>query len=503
MKWMALALLVLVPQEESTLRVAWGTVRTVDPALAILPQDVRVTEALFEGLGLTAAKTDGAVVTFTLPDLKWTDGRPVTASDYRFAWMRCLDPATGSPWAFRFRHIKNARAWHEAEALSGRLLLYESEGPAGRAEIVRAAKEMGSKRHAGAMREAIAVEKDERLKAGLEESLEAAGRREDLAGSAVGIRAVNARTLEVTLESPRAGFAQLASTSPFLPVPEHVVKARRDQWTHPDTLVTCGEYKLERWTRDGLVLARSGAGDGPARVAFATADRAADAWTLYERGVVDWLDRSLVPPEKLEALAASGELRSAPGAAVSFLRLSDKVKPGLRRAIALGIDRAALAKRAGPGSVETRSLAGSAEGPARDLVAAMAALAGEFPDLKLPRLRLLVWKDPAAEELARAVREQVEEALAVSVRIDLREGPPYRDAIAAGDFDLALTTFAPEAGDPAGVLDLFAEGRAAGEKPLLESALAVPLVREGEWFVAKPRVQAKWGMPLSDVRLTK
>ena len=78
------------------------------------PQDVRVAEALFEGLDGATSKSDGAVITFSLPDLKWSDGRPVKASDYRFAWRRCLDPSTGSPWAFRFRHIKNALAWHES-----------------------------------------------------------------------------------------------------------------------------------------------------------------------------------------------------------------------------------------------------------------------------------------------------------------------------------------------------------------------------------------------------
>ncbi len=503
MKWLLWVPLILVPQEETTLRVAWGTVRTVDPALAISPQDIRVAEALFSGLGGAEASVEGAVVTFKLPDRKWSDGRPVTASDYRFAWRRCLEPSLGSPWAFRFRHIKNARAWHEAELLAARLLLYESEGPAGRAEIAKAVGKLGSKRHAAAVRAAMDIEKNSEQQAALVVATLLMKDREDLDVSAVGIKAVDARTLRVTLEAPRPGFAQLAATSPFLPVPEHVVAARRDQWIHPDNLVTCGDWGVEMWARGGLVLKRVAAGGGFVRIAFATADRIADAWPIYERGSVDWIDRSLVPPEKIEALVASGEIRSAPGPGVSFLRLNATMKAGLRRAVALAVDRAPLAKKSGPGSIETRSLARGGEGPARDLVAALAALAAEFPDLKTPRLRLLLWKEPAAEELARAVRDQLEESLALSVRIDLREGPPYQAALAAGEYDLALASFTPEAGDPAGVLDLFAEGRTLGEKALLESALAVPLIREGEWFAAKPRVDAKPGTPLSTVRLKK
>ena len=503
MRWLFALVLFVPPQEEPALRVAWGLVRTVDPALAIEPQDVRVAEALFDGLGGAEAKADGAVVTFKLPVRTWSDGRPVTASDYRFAWMRCLDPSTGSPWAFRFRHIKNARAWHDAESLAGRLLLYESEGPAGRAEIAQAVAKFGTKRHQALVRAAIEVEKNKEQQAALIASSVAMKDREDLEASAVGVQAVDASTLRVTLESPRPGFAELAATSPFRPVPEHVVTAKRDQWIHPANLVTCGTFGVEKWTREGLVLTRLLAGDGVAKIAFATADRVSEAWPLYERGSVDWLDGSLVPPEKIESLVAAGEIRSAPGTSVAFLRLNDKLKPGLRRAIAMTVDRAPLAKRSGPGSVETRSLAGGGEGPEKDLAAAMTALAAEYPDLKVPRLRLLVWKDPAAEDLARAARDQLEESLALSIRIDLREAPPYQAALAAGDYDLALATFAPEAGDPAGVLELFTEGRRLGEKALLDSGIAVPLVREGEWFAAKPRVNAKPGVPLSKVSLKK
>ncbi|HZL71148.1 MAG TPA: ABC transporter substrate-binding protein [Planctomycetota bacterium] len=503
MKWLPAVLLLLAPQEASTLRAAWGTVRTVDPALAVDPQDVRVADLLFDGLGGAEAKVEGAVVTFKLPDRKWSDGRPVTAADYRFAWRRCLDPSLGSPWAFRFRHIKNALAWHEAEAVSARLLLYENEGPAGRAEVIALAARVATTRHLTMFRDALEVEKDEKLAKALEEAFSAAGRREELHISDVAIEAVDARTLRVTLEKPHPGFAELAATTPFRPVPEHVVTAKRDQWTHPGSLVTCGAFGVEKWNRQGLILTRLLAGEGVATLSLLASDLPAEVWPLYERGTVDWIDRSLVPPDKIEALAAAGEIRAAPGPAVMHLRLHPAAKAGLRRAVALGIDRAPIAKKVGPGSEEARTLMGGAEWPARDLAAAVTALAADFPDLKVPKLRLLLWKDPVAEEAARSVREQLESALAVSIRLDVRERVPYRAALLAQEYDLALSSFAPEAGDPAGILDSLQGGRAGGEKSQLDSMLAVPLVREGEWFAAKPRVIAKPGDPLNKVTLKK
>jgi ABC-type oligopeptide transport system substrate-binding subunit len=500
---MAGLLLLALAQEADNLRAVWPSVRTVDPALASDPAELRLAEAFFEGLSGAEATVEGAVVTFKLPDRKWSDGRPVTAGDYRFAWLRCLQPSTGSPWAFRFRHIRNARAFHDAARLADRLLLYESEGPSGRAEIARLAKESGSKRHAGGLKEAAAQEKGGALKAALEEALGAAERREDLGEAAVGIEAVDPRTLRVTLESPRPGFPELAATTPFLPVPEHVVRERREKWTHPQNLVTCGAYRLEKWIRDEIVLTRAGAGEGPGRISIRLRDRITEGWALYERGEADWIDASLVPPEKVESLVAAGEIRAAPGPAVMFLRFNAASKPGLRRAVALAIDRESLANKAGPGTAEARTLAGAAEAPARDLAAALTALAEAYPDLKAPRVRLLTWKGGLAEAAGRALREQLEETLALAVRLDLREGPAYLEALAAGEYDLAVASFAPEAGDPSGALDLLPEGRALGEKKVLETALAVPLIREGLWFAAKPRVEARPGWPLWRTRLKK
>jgi ABC-type oligopeptide transport system substrate-binding subunit len=496
-----LVLVLLAPQEAAPVRVAWGPVGTVDPALAIAPQDVRVADALFEGLAGAAATTSGAVVTFTLADRTWSDGKPVTASDYRFAWIRCLRPSTGSPWAFRFRHIKGALAWHESEALGERLLLYDNEGAAGREAIAQAAREWGTKRHATSIRELAEAEKDEKLKSALQGALESCAQRADLDPSSVGIEAVDARRLRVTLESPRPGFAELAATTPFRPVPEHVVTAKHDQWTHPTNLVTCGSYGVEKWTRQDLVLKRTAAAEGIARIALVPSGVPGEVWPLYERGLVEWIEPALVPADKIEALAAAGEIRSVAGSSVVYLRLNPEAKAGLRRAIALAVDRAPLVKKASPGSAETRSLIGTSEGPAHDLVGALAALTVDYPDLKVPRVRLLAWKGSSGEEIARAVRAQLEETLALSVRFDLREGPSYFAAVASGDFDAAVASFSPEAGDPAGALDLFPGGRSAGEKKLLDDALVIPLLREGEWFAVKPRIQATPGLPLAAAKL--
>lgn len=97
-----------------------GACGTLDPAMIGGPDDERTVLACFEGLtvmdpatgeikpGAAASWTtspDGRTWTFTLRDALWQkrfgdgfeDKGPVKASDFVFAWMRLLDPATKSP----------------------------------------------------------------------------------------------------------------------------------------------------------------------------------------------------------------------------------------------------------------------------------------------------------------------------------------------------------------------------------------------------------------------
>src|SRR6185437_2581567 len=43
---------------------------------------------------------DGKTWTFHLRKALWSDGHPVTAGDFVFAWQRLLDPKTAAPYAY-------------------------------------------------------------------------------------------------------------------------------------------------------------------------------------------------------------------------------------------------------------------------------------------------------------------------------------------------------------------------------------------------------------------
>jgi len=133
---------------------------------------------------------DGLEWTFHLRDNKWNDGKPVTAKDYEYSVKRTIDPKTGSTYAFLLYPIKNA-------------------------------------------------EKCNSNKASLDE---------------VGIKAVDDKTLKITLEKPTAYFLQLTSFKVMLPQRQDIVEKHGDQYgTDPDKLVYCGPFVLDKWTHQNKI----------------------------------------------------------------------------------------------------------------------------------------------------------------------------------------------------------------------------------------------------------
>ncbi len=102
--------------------------RNLDPQVATDNNSLLVIKNTFEGLmrigpngelinGVAvgySANADNTEYIFNLrKDAMWSNGTPVTAYDFQFAWQRCVDPATHSTTASSLFCIKNARAINE------------------------------------------------------------------------------------------------------------------------------------------------------------------------------------------------------------------------------------------------------------------------------------------------------------------------------------------------------------------------------------------------------
>ena len=142
----------------------------------------RIMKDLYEGLVTQDAKgeavaaaaeswtisEDGLVYTFTLrKDAKWSNGDPVTAGDFAFAFNRIMDPATAAGYASMLFPIKNA------EKVAG-----------------------------GA-----------------------------LPGDQLGVKVIDDHTLEITLEAPTPYFLELLTHQTGLPLHKASVEANGDKYT--------------------------------------------------------------------------------------------------------------------------------------------------------------------------------------------------------------------------------------------------------------------------------
>jgi ABC-type oligopeptide transport system substrate-binding subunit/DNA-binding SARP family transcriptional activator len=244
------------PPAPHALRMDWREPATVDPTIAFEVPSIGVIDHLFSGLVDLSLDLDvvpdvarawgilegGRKYVFHLrDDVRWSDGVPVTASDFEYAWKRALDPATGSPYARVLYDVKGARAFQ----------------------------------------------------------------RGDGRGGDVGVRALDEHTLAVELEKPTGYFLHLLTTNHTYPVPRHVVDAQGEDWTEAGYIVTNGPFRLEAWDRgESMRLSRNSGYHGRfggnlerVELIFRRGGTSADSEVLerYEAGDLDVLDVGNLP----------------------------------------------------------------------------------------------------------------------------------------------------------------------------------------------------------------
>lgn len=141
---------------------------------------------------------DSTVYTFKLnQDVKWSDGKNVTAHDFVYAWTTALDPEFASEAADSYYDIKNAQKYNIGEAT-------------------------------------------------VEE---------------VGVKALDDYTLEVTMEYPNGLFIEKVASVKMAPVRQDIVEQYEDprEWAlTPDGIVVNGPYKMTSYqSKNQVVLTKN------------------------------------------------------------------------------------------------------------------------------------------------------------------------------------------------------------------------------------------------------
>lgn len=161
----------------------------VGEGLYRLDQDGKPVPAMADGE--PKVNEDQTVFTFTLRDAKWSNGDPVTAQDFVYAWQRAIDPKTASPY-----------------------------GP----------YMMGGK-----------------IK-GAQEITDAGAAKKDYDLNTLGVKAIDDKTLEVTLEKPVVYWEDLFAFPTFYPQNQKFVEEKGEAFaSNAENLLYNGPFKLTKW----------------------------------------------------------------------------------------------------------------------------------------------------------------------------------------------------------------------------------------------------------------
>jgi ABC-type oligopeptide transport system substrate-binding subunit/class 3 adenylate cyclase len=369
------------------------------PEMAVLP-DVAQRWEIQEG---------GRRYVFHLrEDTHWSDGTPVTAEDFVYAWRRVLNPANQSGSEELLYDIKGARAFHQGETSDTESLGIRTNGP---------------------------------------------------------------YTLEVELEEPAGYFLQLMAHETTFPIPRHVVERLGEKWTEVDSIVVNGPFLIKKWQHGkSLTLVRnlnhSGRFSGNLQrveINIHSISESQNLIAMYEADDLDMMQITYFPPEEKNRLRRQhlSDYFSTPNLTVRFL-VFNTVRapfddPRIRQAFMMAADKQARGTAAseGPviparGGILPPGMPGHSPdiGMPYDPIEAQELMAqAGYPNGRgFPVVEVIIWPD--AEGQMEGIRRSWREALGVEVAYKKMSLIDVHKIAKCEPFHMALQGWAPDYPDP-------------------------------------------------------
>jgi len=369
---------------------------------------------LAEGVDISE---DGLNYTFTLRDgIEWSNGDPVTSQDFKYAWLRALDPKTASTYAYII------------------------------STFVKGADEYNTGK----------------------------GSAEDVA-----IETPDDKTVKVTLLAPAPYWLGLTSFFTYLPQNQKFVEQQGDDYAqNADALLYNGPYKLTQFNpTSGMTVVKNenywnADNVDISKVEAKIVKETATAVNLFESGQ---LDETVIDSEYVTQYKGKPEYVGITQFATGYLTFNFDVSifknENIRRAIQMGFDRAAMNNKilnngstpatglvpdglAGPGNQTFRE----AEGPtmpeydaqeAKELFQKGTEEVGENPEIEL-----LTYDDSVSRDLATFLQSELEK-MGAKINVKLQPFAQKLKLEEDGEYQLSNQAWIADYDDPMTFLDLF------------------------------------------------
>lgn len=361
---------------------------------------------------------DGKTYTFQLRDAQWSDGSSVTAQDFEYAWKRALNPKTASEYAFIFYDIQNAQKYNQGK-----------------------------------------------------------GKADD-----VGIKAVDDKTLKVTLEKPVPTFLSKTTVPSFYPQKKAFVEKVGDRYAkESDTLLYNGPFKLAHWKHNaGWEFVKNDRYWDKDRVkldkvSWKVVKDPSTGVNLYHTGK---LDVTKLGGEFSTRFKDRKDFKAVTGASLGYLVLNQERKlfsnVKVRRGIALAIDREAhsqvvlqnvapAAYGFVPPGIEGedhktfRETVGENKSEVDPKEAKQLFREGlkELGMKKVPVIEYLTDDTELSRNSAEFIQEQLKKNLGLEVKVRAQPLKAYLQSVGKQDFDLAYATWGAAYNDPLYFMDVW------------------------------------------------
>jgi oligopeptide transport system substrate-binding protein len=409
---------------------------SMDTVLATDAVSFNVMNNVFEGLyrlgekdepvlGMAAEEPeiseDGKTYTFKLRDAEWSNGDPVTAHDFVYAWQKALNPDTAAEYAYIMYDLKNA-----AKVNAGELPVEE-----------------------------------------------------------LGVKAIDDKTLEVQLETTVPYFKGLLTFGTFMPQNQKFVEAQGDQYgLEADTLIYNGPFTLSEWKHEQSFQLSKNDSYWDAEtvqlkeINFNIVKDVATGVNLYETGKVDLAGLNA---EFVDKFKDDEDFMTNAETSVYFLRLNQKnelfANVNARKAIDAAYDKQGLVDVllnngsmpayylvpkdfvSGPDGTEYRETAGDFGGYDTEKAAEYWAKAKEELGKDTFEVELLNYDSESSKKIGEFLKEELETNLeGLTVSISQQPFKQKLDLETKGNYDMSYAGWGPDYPDPMTFIDMFVTG---------------------------------------------
>jgi oligopeptide transport system substrate-binding protein len=373
---------------------------------------------------------DGLTYTFTLRDgIKWSNGDPVTSQDFKFAWLKAIDPDTANQYAYIIaQFIKGGNDFNG--------------GPA---------SEENPEQH-DQLRDAVAIDTPDD------------------------------KTLEVTLESPFPFWLGLTAFPTYFPQKQSFVEEQGDQYGQDaDAVLYNGPYSLTDYNpTQGVTFVKRDdywdAGNVDIQRTEGKIVKEVDtAVNLHEAGD---LDINLITQEFVDEYRDSPDFYQQTQFSVYYLSFNEEAVPifrnaNVRKAFQIGFDRETMVRQiindgsASPTGFVPEGIAGPGDQTFRE------AVGPTLPDFdpeearrlfqqgieetggKNPTIELLSYETSTARDIATFLQSQFKDNLGANINVTIQPFDRKLELEANGEFQMSYSGWGADYNDPMTFLDLW------------------------------------------------